>query len=178
MLLFIFSSRRTFLSAKPFSCDSSETAQAKPRNVGWTLSNFTLVDIAESRGQWWKFSSERVNGANTYLEGSDTEISRILTQILIWNAEITVFLRHLLQDACCWSELPPCAIITCPGWLLWNENWDQNRPTRTRPAKGCKQSFLDLFSHCFWISQAGSLLWELWLKPLNAVIHDLTLFHN
>lgn len=178
MLLLIFSSRSTFVSAKPFSRDWSEMAQAKPRSLSWTLSNFTLVDTAELRGQWWKFSSESVSGANTYLEGSDTEITRIPTQILIWNSEITVFLRHLLQDACWWSELPPCTIVPCPGWLLWNENWGQNHSTRTRLEKGCKQSFLDLFSHCFWILQTGSLLWELWLKPLDAVIHDLTLFHN
>lgn len=153
MLLFIFCSRRTWVSAKPFSWDWSEMTQAKPRSDSWTSSNLTLVDASELRGHCWKFSSERVSVVNSYLEGSSTEISRILSQMLIWNSEITVFLRCLMQGACSGSKQLPCTMVTCLCWLLLRENWGQNRSTRASPVKSCRQSFLDLFGHCFWLSQ-------------------------
>lgn len=178
---FHFLFKEDVCSAKPSSCDWTEMTQAKLRSISWTLSNLTLMDAAELKGQWWKFSSERVGAVNRYLEGTGTETRSILSQMLIWRSEIRVFLRCLMQGAWSGSQQPPCTVVTCPCWLLWRRTG-----VRTVPPEQVQQRFANsLLGICSVTAcdfcrrlKSGPLLWELWLKPLNAVIHDKILFHN
>lgn len=73
---------------------------------------------------------------------------------------------------------PPYSMVTCLCWLLWRENWCRSHSTRQSPAKGCKQPVLfqacsatlcDFHSRL----QAGPLLRELSLAPLDVVMRDI-----
>lgn len=155
---FIFCSRRTYVSAEPFSRDWSAATRATPRSVSWTLSNLTPVDAAELRGQWWKFSSERVSALNRYLEGRDTEISRILSQMLVWSSEITVFRRCLVQ-----GHLPMLAFVEGElGSELFHQS-KSRKGLRTVLFGFVQSPFLALAGGCSLRLFYGNCGWNLWM---------------